>query len=113
MNSTRPLVPSNLLTKLGSAMGQSILLVCRDWANTEAAYRLFSNDRVSEAERNIAVGRCGRIARSVEPRRISPLVSTAAPAYQSSLKQQHEQYGQNDEPETAAAITEMGSTYRE
>jgi hypothetical protein len=31
-------------------MGQSIPLVCRDWANTKAAYRFFSNDRVSEAD---------------------------------------------------------------
>src|SRR5437763_15113360 len=39
-----------LLTQLGSAMGQSIPLVCQDWANTKAAYRFFSNDRVSEAD---------------------------------------------------------------
>ena len=39
-----------LLTQIGSAMGQSIPLVCQDWANTKAAYRFFSNDRVSEAE---------------------------------------------------------------
>jgi hypothetical protein len=31
-------------------MGQSIRLVCQDWANTKAAYRFFSNDRVSEAD---------------------------------------------------------------
>jgi hypothetical protein len=39
-----------LLAQIGSAMGQSIPLVCRDWANTKAAYRFFSNDRVSEAD---------------------------------------------------------------
>ncbi|WP_247971078.1 IS4/Tn5 family transposase DNA-binding protein [Bradyrhizobium sp. 195] len=39
-----------LLTQIGSAMGQSIPLVCHDWANTRAAYRFFSNDRVSEAD---------------------------------------------------------------
>ena len=39
-----------LLAQIGSAMGQSIPLVCQDWANTKAAYRFFSNDRVSEAE---------------------------------------------------------------
>src|SRR5437879_13845232 len=39
-----------LLAQLGSAMGQSIPLVCQDWANTKAAYRFFSNDRVSEAD---------------------------------------------------------------
>lgn len=39
-----------LLTQIGSATGQSIPLVCQDWANTKAAYRFFSNDRVSEAD---------------------------------------------------------------
>src|SRR6201987_3606199 len=36
--------------QIGSAMGQSIPLVCQDWANSKAAYRFFSNDRVSEAD---------------------------------------------------------------
>ncbi|XIA67526.1 transposase DNA-binding-containing protein [Bradyrhizobium sp. TZ2] len=39
-----------LLTQIGGAIGQSIPLVCQDWANTKAAYRFFSNDRVSEAD---------------------------------------------------------------
>src|SRR5215218_1761309 len=39
-----------VLAQIGSAMGQSIPLVCQDWANTKAAYRFFSNDRVSEAD---------------------------------------------------------------
>ena len=39
-----------LVTQIGSAMGESIPLVCQDWANTKAAYRFFSNDRVSEAD---------------------------------------------------------------
>ena len=39
-----------LLAQIGGAMGQSIPLVCQDWANTKAAYRFFSNDRVSEAD---------------------------------------------------------------
>src|SRR3984893_16428491 len=39
-----------LLTQIGSDMGQSIPLVCQDWANTKAAYRFFSNERVSEAD---------------------------------------------------------------
>src|SRR5580658_2568383 len=39
-----------LLTQFGGAMGQSIPLVCQDWANTKAAYRFFSNDRVTEAD---------------------------------------------------------------
>jgi Transposase DNA-binding len=39
-----------LVAQIGSAMGQSIPMVCQDWANTKAAYRFFSNDRVSEAD---------------------------------------------------------------
>jgi hypothetical protein len=39
-----------LVGQIGSAMGQSIPLVCQDWANTKAAYRFLSNDRVSEAD---------------------------------------------------------------
>jgi hypothetical protein len=39
-----------LLAQIGSAMGQSIPLVCQDWANAKAAYRFFANNRVSEAD---------------------------------------------------------------
>ncbi|WP_084305818.1 transposase DNA-binding-containing protein [Bradyrhizobium sp. ARR65] len=39
-----------LVAQIGSAMDESIPLVCQDWANTKAAYRFFSNDRVSEAD---------------------------------------------------------------
>jgi hypothetical protein len=38
-----------LLGRLGDAMGASIPLACQDWANTKAAYRFFSNERISEA----------------------------------------------------------------
>ncbi|MBW5439309.1 hypothetical protein FXB41_32475 [Bradyrhizobium canariense] len=31
-------------------MGQSIPLVCEDWANTYAGYRFFANDRVSDPD---------------------------------------------------------------
>ena len=31
-----------LVAQIGSVMGQSIPLVCQDWANTKAAYRFFS-----------------------------------------------------------------------
>ncbi|MDF0492958.1 IS4/Tn5 family transposase DNA-binding protein [Bradyrhizobium yuanmingense] len=31
-------------------MGQSIPLVCQDWANTKAAYRFFSNERFNEVD---------------------------------------------------------------
>jgi hypothetical protein len=40
----------NLLQRMSDAMGASIPLACQDWANTKAAYRFFSNDRISEAE---------------------------------------------------------------
>jgi hypothetical protein len=39
-----------LLKQLSDSIGESIPLVCQDWANTKAAYRFFSNDRVSERE---------------------------------------------------------------
>lgn len=39
-----------LLGQLAQAPGQSIALVCQDWANTKAAYRFLSNLRVSEAD---------------------------------------------------------------
>jgi hypothetical protein len=33
-----------------NGIGEPIPLVCQDWANTKAAYRFFSNERVSEAD---------------------------------------------------------------
>ncbi len=39
-----------LLGQFAQAPGQSIALVCQDWANTKAAYRFLSNARVSEAD---------------------------------------------------------------
>src|SRR6266700_2224327 len=39
-----------LLVQLSEEIGGSIPWACQDWANTKAAYRFFSNDRVSEAE---------------------------------------------------------------
>lgn len=39
-----------LVAQIGGAMGQSIPLVCQDWANTKAAYRFLSNNRVSESD---------------------------------------------------------------
>lgn len=35
---------------MGGSIGASIPLACQDWANTKAAYRFFSNDRVGEAD---------------------------------------------------------------
>lgn len=39
-----------LLAQLSAGPGESIPLVCQDWANTKAAYRFLDNKRVSEAE---------------------------------------------------------------
>jgi Transposase DNA-binding/Transposase Tn5 dimerisation domain len=39
-----------LLAQLSAGPGESIPLVCQDWANTKAAYRFLDNERVSEAE---------------------------------------------------------------
>jgi Transposase DNA-binding len=40
----------NLLEQIGDAVGESIPLACQDWANTKAAYRFLSNDRVNEED---------------------------------------------------------------
>jgi hypothetical protein len=39
-----------LVEQIEGAMGDSIPLACQDWANTKAAYRFLSNDRVCEAD---------------------------------------------------------------
>jgi hypothetical protein len=39
-----------LVERMWDGIGKPIPLVCQDWANTKAAYRFFSNERVSEAE---------------------------------------------------------------
>jgi hypothetical protein len=39
-----------LLEQIASGPGESIPLVCEDWANTKAAYRFLSNDQVNEAQ---------------------------------------------------------------
>ena len=39
-----------LLQQLSGGIGSSIPWICQDWANTKAAYRFFSNDRVSEEQ---------------------------------------------------------------
>jgi hypothetical protein len=38
-----------LLDQLSTGVGESIPLVCQGWANTKAAYRFLSDERVSEA----------------------------------------------------------------
>jgi hypothetical protein len=40
----------NLLGQVCESVGGSIPLACQDWANTKAAYRFLSNDRVSEGD---------------------------------------------------------------
>jgi hypothetical protein len=39
-----------LVELMGNALGSTVPLACQDWANTKAAYRFFSNERVNEAE---------------------------------------------------------------
>jgi Transposase DNA-binding/Transposase DDE domain len=39
-----------LLERLSRAIGETIPMACQDWAGTKAAYRFFSNERVSEQE---------------------------------------------------------------
>jgi hypothetical protein len=40
----------SLLEQMGDAVGESVPMACQDWANTKAAYRFFSNERVNEAD---------------------------------------------------------------
>lgn len=40
----------NLVAQMWTGVGESIPFACQDWANTKAAYRFFSNKRVSEEE---------------------------------------------------------------
>ena len=39
-----------LVERMDSRLGETIPLACQDWASTKAAYRLFSNERVSEED---------------------------------------------------------------
>jgi hypothetical protein len=39
-----------LASNLANGMGESIPMACQDWAATKAAYRFFSNERVSETQ---------------------------------------------------------------
>src|SRR6266478_3392103 len=39
-----------LFEQLSEGTGESIPLVCQDWANTKAAYRFLSNHRVNEED---------------------------------------------------------------
>ena len=39
-----------LFEQLSEGPGESIPLICQDWANTKAAYRFLSNRRVTETE---------------------------------------------------------------
>jgi hypothetical protein len=40
----------SLLEQICESVGESIPLACQDWANTKAAYRFLSNDRVNEED---------------------------------------------------------------
>ncbi len=39
-----------LLAMISGQVGETIPAACQDWANTKAAYRFLSNERVSETE---------------------------------------------------------------
>ena len=39
-----------MLEQISDAVGESVPMACQDWANTKAAYRFFSNERVNEAD---------------------------------------------------------------
>ncbi|WP_456840073.1 IS4/Tn5 family transposase DNA-binding protein [Bradyrhizobium sp. USDA 4486] len=68
----------NLLSQIGSAMGQSIPLVCQDWANTKAAYRFFSNE--GSAKRTFWPAIFNRHAIVPPPLKVSFLCCTIQPS---------------------------------
>ncbi len=39
-----------LVERMDAGLGETIPLACQDWTSTKAAYRFFSNERVSEEE---------------------------------------------------------------
>lgn len=39
-----------LVAQMDRSLGASLPFACQDWANTKAAYRFFTNRRVSEAQ---------------------------------------------------------------
>jgi Transposase DNA-binding len=39
-----------LVGQMDRSLGASLPFACQDWASTKAAYRFFSNERVSEAQ---------------------------------------------------------------
>jgi hypothetical protein len=39
-----------LIERLSEGIGETIPMACQDWANTKAAYRFLSNERVNEAD---------------------------------------------------------------
>ena len=61
-----------LLGQFAQAPGQSIALVCQDWANTKAAYRFLSNERVSEAD--ILAGHFGATRERIAAIRHGPVL---------------------------------------
>jgi hypothetical protein len=46
-----------LVSNLADGMGESIPMACQDWAATKAAYRFFSNERVSGHRSYFALSR--------------------------------------------------------
>jgi len=65
-----------LVDDLWRSVGQPIPYACQDWANTKAAYRFLSNDRVTEAD--ILSGHfesaCNRVTSTVSADKNSPIL---------------------------------------
>jgi hypothetical protein len=65
-----------LVDDLWRSVGQPIPYACQDWANTKAAYRFLSNDRVTEAD--ILSGHfestCDRVTSTVSADKNSPIL---------------------------------------
>ncbi|WP_246785782.1 transposase DNA-binding-containing protein [Bradyrhizobium sp. cir1] len=67
-----------LLAQIGSTIRQSIPLVCQNWANTKAAYRFFSNERVREVD--ILAGHFQSTRDRAPPLKVSFLCCTTQPS---------------------------------
>lgn len=74
-----------LLKQIGGDIGQSIPMVCQDWANTKAAYRFFSNERVSEADiLSGTLNRRGNVSRLRKVLFLSRMIRPSSPIKESA-----------------------------
>jgi Transposase DNA-binding len=69
-----------LVERMAGAIGISLPFACQDWAATKAAYRFFSNERVSEAQILAGPATSGRRATAPPPPAARSWSSTTRPS---------------------------------